>query len=621
MNNQRQHIYANITFVFLSAVIFLLLWPGIFGAYGRILLSIYGYLVISLLILAYMSFYLWEFNNKRNAALFFLSGYTFAMLSELVMFFKNRIETASYIDIHAGLMPIDANITAFFKTLLSNVPVTSDIFLGAAYLCYFLAIKRFIPLKPGFKLNFIRITEVVILALVVFIYILGYRLMSENFTFAPEQTPIMYLSENFSAIVLYNFLLISLVIYYIFNAGKIDLPVISIVFILAAIIVQLAGYVWGGSRIGHPSDALKILSNSFMGATYFSVIAAGMPNLRYTVEMQDRLFSRLRILIPCSAILFAIISVYISVRSAVQTYMLIAAALVTLIVIRGLAIIRENEILEHEKALEVKRKEELTNENIMLNQLLKKELEEEKQELEKAKQVHVRVLQNRKTLNLTGAEAASAYVPVEDISGDYHDFFPLDDSRTFIVMCDVMGKGLSSTLLTLLVRHTIRHNVQYFESPGSFLTNVNKDLFNDLHHMGSFTTMLGAVYEPAARKISISGAGFNPAIMVRASDKESCLLKTKGTAIGLKEDICFEEQAIEVAHGDVICLYSDGVINSCNSNKERYSAQRLMETIRFNMDKSADGIKDAVLEDLCSFMNGEKQRDDWTLIVIKPNLC
>jgi len=219
-----------------------------------------------------------------------------------------------------------------------------------------------------------------------------------------------------------------------------------------------------------------------------------------------------------------------------------------------------------------------------------------------------------------GLEVAALSQPAQEVGGDYYDFFDVDADHLGIVIADVAGKGIPGALVMATVRSTLRAEARGDSSPRSVLLRVNRHLVADTSP-NIFVTMTYAVLNRRTLRLRFARAGHEPLVICGTEGQEQPRLYTpNGIALGLVLDDTFsvtEEKEIELHENEAAVLYTDGVVEARNPSDEEYGAERFLDTLRQSVALSAEGIMNAVTEDVRRFTKGYAQHDDLTLVVLK----
>jgi serine phosphatase RsbU (regulator of sigma subunit) len=244
-------------------------------------------------------------------------------------------------------------------------------------------------------------------------------------------------------------------------------------------------------------------------------------------------------------------------------------------------------------------------------------LEAERQaarELAIAKQVQTRLFPQHQPLIRTLVYTGICH-PARTVGGDYYDFLDLGSRRLGLVVADIAGKGIGAALLMANLQAALRSQcATAWEQPERFLRSVNQ-LFYENTGEGDYATLFFAEYDDDTRKLRYSNCGHPPALLLRGDDSLERLGATS-TVVGLFEkwDCAMEER--ELAPGDAVLVYTDGITEALNGDGEEFSEERLLEAARQHRELSPPELLAAVADQARRFSSHE-QSDDITLIVAK----
>ena len=235
-------------------------------------------------------------------------------------------------------------------------------------------------------------------------------------------------------------------------------------------------------------------------------------------------------------------------------------------------------------------------------------------ELAIAKQVQTRLFPQRQPLIRTLAYAGTCH-PARTVGGDYYDFLDLGNRRLGLVLADIAGKGIGAALLMANLQAALRSQcATAWEQPERFLRSVNQLLYENTAE-GDYATLFFAEYDDDTRKLRYSNCGHPPALLLHGDDSLERLGATC-TVVGLFEQWeCMMEER-ELAPGDAILLYTDGVTEAVNGEGEEFGEERLLEAARQHSQLSLPEFLVAVTDQARRFSPHE-QVDDITLIVAK----
>jgi serine phosphatase RsbU (regulator of sigma subunit) len=244
-------------------------------------------------------------------------------------------------------------------------------------------------------------------------------------------------------------------------------------------------------------------------------------------------------------------------------------------------------------------------------------LEAERQaasEMAIAKQVQARLFPQHQPPTRTLAYAGICY-PARTVGGDYYDFLDLGGGRLGLVVADIAGKGIGAALLMANLQAALRSQCATAgEQPERFLRSVNQLLYENTAS-GDYATLFFAEYDDRTRKLRYSNCGHPPALLLRGDDTVERLGSTC-TVVGLfdKWDCAMEER--ELAPGDAVLLYTDGITEALNAEQEEFGEERLLEATRQHRELAPSELLAAVADHAQRF-SPDEQADDITLIVAK----
>lgn len=218
---------------------------------------------------------------------------------------------------------------------------------------------------------------------------------------------------------------------------------------------------------------------------------------------------------------------------------------------------------------------------------------------------------------IDGVDLAAHYETSARAGGDYYDLFPLDGGRWGLLIADVCGHGTPAAVL-MAITHALAHTApSRCLPPGKLLEYVNDRLAARYTAQGTFVTAFYGIYDPSDRSLDYSCAGHNPPRVKRCSDGTMFVLnRAQSLPLGIAESLTFDEARIDLAPGDQLVLYTDGITEAFNDEHEIFDTARL-DAVLANCGVSARGMLEAVLEAVREFTAGRPADDDRTLLVMK----
>ena len=212
----------------------------------------------------------------------------------------------------------------------------------------------------------------------------------------------------------------------------------------------------------------------------------------------------------------------------------------------------------------------------------------------------------------------ASMTPAKEVGGDFYDFFMVDDDHIGVVMADVSGKGVPAALFMMVSRVLIKSHLQNGEKVSDALTNVNNQLCegNDAEF---FVTVWAAVIEISTGKGTAANAGHEHPALRRADGSYELIAYRHSPAVATMEGIRFREHEFELHPGDSFFVYTDGVTEATNANKELFGNDRLLSALNKNPDADPKEVLKNVMDGINDFVAGAEQFDDITMLSFKYN--
>ncbi len=215
--------------------------------------------------------------------------------------------------------------------------------------------------------------------------------------------------------------------------------------------------------------------------------------------------------------------------------------------------------------------------------------------------------------NLPPFDLAARYVPSFELGGDFYDVIDLD-GHIGIAIGDVVGKGVAASLLMASVRASLRAYAQDVYDLDEVIARVNNALSRDTLD-NEFATLWYGVFDPQTLRLTYCSAGHDPPMLLR--DGEIHTLDTGGMLVGVQCDQEYEKGLFDMAPGDVLLLYTDGLVDSFNDQGEKFGRRRIEQALIETKDKSAVDVINHILWHVRRFTGPRQGLDDTTLVVVK----
>jgi len=252
-------------------------------------------------------------------------------------------------------------------------------------------------------------------------------------------------------------------------------------------------------------------------------------------------------------------------------------------------------------------------ENARLYQRVTQQEQRLEHDLDMAREVQLRLLPPTPPRK-AHAEFATRFLPARTIGGDLYDFLPYDDKCIGIAMGDVSGKAAPAALYAALISGIMRAATSQMLSPADMLKQLN-DSLQERKMDSQYVTMLFAVWNDEKQTLQIANAGAVQPLFCRAGQVET--VEAEGFPLGMFKDVSYEEFTLSTRPGDAIVFFSDGIVDAVNASEEMFGAERLIALVTSQLTNSAEGMVDAIYQELSAFQGGAERFDDETVVVLK----
>ncbi len=228
--------------------------------------------------------------------------------------------------------------------------------------------------------------------------------------------------------------------------------------------------------------------------------------------------------------------------------------------------------------------------------------------------------------DVEGYDLATFYDSAKEVGGDLFDFVRVDEHTIGIAVADVSGKGVPGSLIMTMIRTALRLEARANTNPSDVLSRVNEFVVDDMKK-GMFVTTFYIVLDSRNREIHYSSAGHNPMILHRSSTKQTYYLNPPGFPVGisLPDRELFRQtiknDSIKLREDDILVIYTDGITEAMNPDRELFGEERFLESIRRHAHLSAKEFVEHVRDDILQFTQGAPQNDDITFVAVKENLA
>ncbi len=235
-------------------------------------------------------------------------------------------------------------------------------------------------------------------------------------------------------------------------------------------------------------------------------------------------------------------------------------------------------------------------------------------DLNTAKQVQLHFLP-RKRPSVHGYQLFDYYDAADEVGGDYYGYIPLPDGRLAVASGDVSGKGVAAALLMARLCSDVRYCLVTHPTPADAVESLNREIAA-LVPTGRFITFALCVLDPAQHNVILVNAGHMPPVVRRAATKmaEVIGLENSGPPLGVDAERSYGQTEIPLDVGDAILMYTDGISEAMNPQREMYGIERIAEVAA--APKSAESIVQTLVGDVKQFARGSSPKDDRCVVCI-----
>ena len=205
--------------------------------------------------------------------------------------------------------------------------------------------------------------------------------------------------------------------------------------------------------------------------------------------------------------------------------------------------------------------------------------------------------------------------PAKEVGGDFYDFFLIDDDHLALVMADVSGKSVPGALFMMVSKAILKNNAMMSKSPAEILTVTNETICSN-NKMEMFVTVWLGILEISTGRIIASNAGHEYPVVCRKGGNFEVFKDKHGFVVGGYEGVKYKEYELDLQPGDKLFLYTDGVPEATDANKELFGTQRMLDALNSHNGSPAEVLR-GVLESVNEFVATAEQFDDLTMLCLE----
>jgi len=207
-------------------------------------------------------------------------------------------------------------------------------------------------------------------------------------------------------------------------------------------------------------------------------------------------------------------------------------------------------------------------------------------------------------------------IPAKGVGGDYFDYVTLKEGKMGVIVADVAGKGVPASLVMVMIRSALRARIEETQGASDVLSFINKSIAGEVSEE-RYATAFYFLYDPKFRSLNFANAGHGPLLLYRAKTDSFKELDASGIPLGIDRNGHYSEETEFLHPGDIVVLYTDGITEAMNRNRELYGLTRLKDLIRAHKDLEVKETSRNIMLDVEKFADGTEQHDDETLLLLK----
>lgn len=213
-------------------------------------------------------------------------------------------------------------------------------------------------------------------------------------------------------------------------------------------------------------------------------------------------------------------------------------------------------------------------------------------------------------------------IPAMQVGGDYYDLIPVNgsDSKLFVVIGDVSGKGLSASLYMTKLQTMVQFSCKVDRSPKDILVEINKRIFVEIER-NWFVTMSVAFFDLEKNIVKFCRAGHMPLLTATNGTVES--YRTQGLGVGLEKGDIFEkslvEEEIKLSKGQIYAFFTDGITEAMNEKQDLFGEEKLTTILKNKADRRSTDIMNEIWQSVNTFRGKAEPNDDMTMVIVKVN--
>jgi len=211
---------------------------------------------------------------------------------------------------------------------------------------------------------------------------------------------------------------------------------------------------------------------------------------------------------------------------------------------------------------------------------------------------------------------ATRLIAARELAGDFFDIFDLGPNTIGLVIGDVVGKGIPSSLMAMSVHGMLANQAGALIPPMKVLERVNEGLYHQVRGEYWYATCFFAKIHVTQLRMTYSRAGHELPLWYRKDSEEVTFLEGEGLPLGIFPDSNYATMQVYLSEGDRLLFYTDGLTDTINAAGERFGHDRLVDLFRKNCTLSPKNLLKVIENEVMEFQGGREQLDDIALVLL-----
>lgn len=210
----------------------------------------------------------------------------------------------------------------------------------------------------------------------------------------------------------------------------------------------------------------------------------------------------------------------------------------------------------------------------------------------------------------------ASMTPARLVAGDFYDYFFIDEDRLCLVIADVTGKGIPAALFMVIAKTVIKNRAMQGGLPSEILKDVNNQLREGNDTKMFVTAWLGIV-DVRKGRLTFANAGHEYPVFTDEEGRFDYFKDRHGLVMGLKADMEYKDSQRDLKKGDMLFVYTDGVLDAQDYDGDAYGPDRLTDVMNAYRGVTPCELTERVLESVMEYSKDVDQFDDITMLAFK----